>query len=139
MQGYGEVETTPVDLEDLLHMMQRQNRKRTGRLKKIMQKPKLGHFSFTTLVIVMLVVALGTMVTVLKAEITSLKSEMSGLKDLRAQMATLDPKLEVASVESKVERKLGEANREQEKVRSELARVMASLEDLKHQKTKKTR
>ena len=63
----------------------------------------------------MLIIALGAMVTVLKAEITSLKSDLSDLKNLKAQVASLDPKFELASVETKMEKKLGESTKEQER------------------------
>ena len=137
MQGYGEVETTALDLEDLLSLPQQRSRKTTTRPKgeKASMKSRLGHFPITTLIIVMLVIALGTMVTVLKAEITSLKSDLSDLKNIRAQVAALDPKLEIASLESKMDTKLekqfGDSVKEQERIKTEIARITANVEALK--------
>ena len=134
MEGYGEARTTTVDLNDLLEMVKQRRgsaQKEKEQTKKVTKKSKFGHFPVTTLVIVMLVVALGSMVTVLKAEITSLKSELADLKSIRAQVASLDPKMEIASVETRVDRKLGESVKEQEKMRTDLARIGADIEALK--------
>jgi hypothetical protein len=149
MQGYGEVETTALDLEDLLSMAhQRKNGKKSTRPKgeRAPMKSRLGNFPVTTLIIVMLVIALGTMVTVLKAEITSLKSDLSDLKNIRAQVAALDPKLEIASLESKMDTKLekqfGDSVKEQERIKGEIARITANMEALrvvKQQPQKRTR
>jgi hypothetical protein len=137
MQGYGEVETTALDLEDLLSISQQRNKKKTTRPKEegASMKSRKGNFPLTTLIIVMLVIALGTMVTVLKAEITSLKSDLSDLKTVKAQIAALDPKMEIASLETKMdtkfEKKMGESAKEQERIKTEIAQIMANVEALK--------
>ncbi len=138
MQGYGEVETTALDLEDLLNIAQQRNKKKTAKAKEERtpaKKSRMGNFPYTTLIIVMLVIALGTMVTVLKAEITSLKSDLSDLKNVKAQIAALDPKMEIASLETKMdtkfEKKMGESLKEQEKIKTEIAQIAAHVEALK--------
>jgi len=138
MQVYGDVETTALDLEDLLSIAEQRNGKKKARVRKEdrpLRRSRLGNFPYSTLIIVMLVIALGTMVTVLKAEITSLKSDLSDLKHVKAQIAALDPKMEIASLETKMdtklEKKLGESFQEQEKIRTEIARITANVEALK--------
>jgi hypothetical protein len=137
MTGYSAEKSTTVDLEDLLQMVSR-NRKKPAAMRTGVKKSILRHFPVTTLITVMLIVALGTMVTVLKAEITSLRSDLSDLKNLKAQVASLDPKLELASVETKMEKKLGESSKEQEQIKTDLAQIRASVEGLKTPK-KRTR
>jgi len=138
MQVYGDVETTALDLEDLLTIAGQRNGNKKARVRKEdrpSRRSRLGNFPFSTLIIVMLVIALGTMVTVLKAEITSLKSDLSDLKNVKAQIAALDPKMEIASLETKMdtkfEKKLGESLLEQERIRTEIARITANVEALK--------
>jgi hypothetical protein len=128
MTGYTAEKSTTVDLEDLLHMVHARRRPavtRTGAGKSVSR-----HFPLTTLITVMLIIALGAMVTVLKAEITSLKSDLSDLKNLKAQVASLDPKLELASVETKMEKKLGESTKEQERIKTDVAEIRAYVEGL---------
>lgn len=97
-------------------------------------KSNRRRFPVMTVIIVAFVVALGTMVTVLKAEITSLKTELGDLKNLKAQMASMDPALGIASVEAKVDKKFGDATKEQEKMKADLAQLMAGMEELKTKK-----
>jgi septal ring factor EnvC (AmiA/AmiB activator) len=142
MAVYGEDKKTTVDLEELLEMMRRQDKKRpvypkedapekTRRREGPQEKAKQKNFPVTTLVLVALVIALGTMVTILKTEITSMKSEISELKNLKTQMNSIDPKLEIASLETKIEKKLEESNKDREKIKADLARMTADIEVLK--------
>ena len=138
MRVYGDVETTALDLEDLLSIAERRSGKKAAKVRNeegASRKPRLRNFPVATLIIVMLVIALGTMVTVLKAEITSLKSDLSDLRNVKAQIAALDPKMEIASLETKMdtkfEKKLGESLKEQERIKTEIAHIMANVEALK--------
>ncbi len=139
MTGYSAERNTTVDLEDLLQMVQSRNAKKPAVRRSAVKKSILRHFPVTSLVTALLIVALGTMVTVLKAEITSLKSDLTDLKNLKAQVASLDPKLELASVETKIDRKLGESSKEQEKIKSDLAEIRHFVENFKIPAKKKTR
>ncbi len=136
MPGYGEDKKTTVDLEDLLQAVQHQARKKEGPVKRTRGESRFKASFFVSMIMVMLVIALGTMVTVLKAEITTLKSDLSDLKNLKAQIASLDPKTEIASVQTKIDTKLGESNKEQEKMRTDIAQVMAAVDELKNSKRK---
>jgi len=137
MAVYGEERKTKVDLDELLHMMQHQQQsKRKVERPREVDKPKSGRFPITTLVLVALVIALGTMVTILKTEIASLKTEISDLRNLKTQIASMDPKLELASIETKIEKKLGESTKEQEKIKADLAGVVADMEAIKSAKKK---
>ncbi|MBA4417022.1 MAG: hypothetical protein C0392_03785 [Syntrophus sp. (in: bacteria)] len=137
MAIYGEDKKTTVDLEELLDMMQRQNKKKGAQPKEVAEKPKSRHFPITTLVLVALVIALGTMVTILKADITSLKSEISELKNLKTQIASIDPKLEIASLETKFDKKIEESTKEREKIKADLAQILTDIETLKTANVKK--
>jgi septal ring factor EnvC (AmiA/AmiB activator) len=146
MTAYAEARRTTVDLEDLLSMVQRQKRERTAPSRETRYAreesppeetaPKSNgrRFPVTTMIIVVFVIALGTMVTVLKAEITTLKTELGDLKNLKAQMASMDPTLGLASVETKVDKRLGDAAKEQEKMKADLAQLMTGMEEMKTKK-----
>jgi septal ring factor EnvC (AmiA/AmiB activator) len=131
MTGLSADRNMTVDLEDLLRVVHTQNRERPAPVRKAAKKSNWRHFPVTTLLTVMLIVALGTMVTVLKAEITSLKSDLTDLKSLKAQVASLDPKLELASVETKIEKRLSESSKEQERIRTDIAQMRTYMEGLK--------
>ncbi|HEY3277136.1 MAG TPA: hypothetical protein VGJ94_10985 [Syntrophorhabdaceae bacterium] len=123
------VDKNTVDLEDLLRVVHDRNRMKP--VQGTARKTFWRNFPVTTLLTVMLIVALGTMVTVLKAEITTLKSDLSDLKTLKAQVASLDPKLELATVQTKFEKKLSESTMEQEKIKTDLAQMRTYVEGLR--------
>jgi len=130
MTGLSAERNTTVDLEDLLRVVQSHQRSRAASARKSASKSISKHFPVATLLTVMLIVALGTMVTVLKAEITSLRSDLTDLKNLKAQVASLDPKLELASVETKIDKKLNESSKEQERIKTDLAQMRTYVEGL---------
>lgn len=98
------------------------------------QKSLVKGLPVATIILGLLIIALGAMVIILKSDIAALKNDISDLKNLKTQVATLDPKLQITTLEGKLE----EMKKEKEAMKGGIAQLRDELEALKAER-KKTR
>ena len=87
-----------VNFEDLLEAIQAKKGVDTHTTKR--SKPFPNGFPFSTIALCIMIVALGIMTIILKSDISILKNDIIDLKNFRAQIATLDPKMQISSAEN---------------------------------------
>ena len=90
-----------VSVEELLDLLQAKKEKEARHPER--QKSFFQIIPVATIILGLLIVALGTMVIILKSDIASLKNDITDLKNLKTQVAALDPKLQITTLEGKLE------------------------------------
>ena len=99
------------------------------------ERPAKPRFSWPRLPVSMIILcvlfcALGVMVYSLRQDVQTIRAELGdlkGLKDLKEQLRSLDPKVQIAAVDAKHE----ESARINETLMVNLARIQADIESLK--------
>jgi hypothetical protein len=99
------------------------------------ERPAKPRFSWPRLPVSMIILcvlfcALGVMVYSLRQDVQTIRVELGdlkGLKDLKEQLRSLDPKVQIAAVDAKLE----ESARINETLMVNLARIQADIESLK--------
>ncbi|MBP1735338.1 MAG: hypothetical protein H6Q53_1625, partial [Deltaproteobacteria bacterium] len=86
-----------VSVEELLDLLQAKKEKEAKHPGQKRSFPK--GLPVATIILGLLIVALGAMVIILKSDIGSLKNDITDLKNLKTQVATLDPKLQITTLE----------------------------------------
>lgn len=119
-----------VNFEDLLEAIQA--KKGSDFYSTERSRPFSHGFPFSTIALSIMIVALGIMTIILKSDISMLKNDIIDLKNFRAQIATLDPKIQISSVENK----FIEMEKEKETIRRYLAELHADLEQIKSEPEK---
>lgn len=102
--------------------------KTVNNLKPVSKNLPVGMMFF-----VLLVAALGVMVIMLKTEVMTLKTEVADFRNPKAQIAESEQKIKIAVIENKLE----ESEKEKKILKSELAQIKNTLEQLKYMKTNK--
>ena len=99
------------------------------------KKPKhlSNNLHFGTMVLVLLVAALGSMVVILKNDVTVLKEEVLNLRNLKEQVSAIDPKLKIAVIENKLE----DAWKENKTIKDEMTQMKNTLDELKNTKVER--
>lgn len=123
-------EQPSVSFEGLLELLQTKREKENRRVEK--EKPFLKDFSLATIILGLLIVALGAMTIIVKSDIATLKNDITDLKSLKAQVATLDPKKQITNLEGKVE----DMKKERGMIKAELAQLQIELETIKTERKK---
>ena len=117
-------EKPSVSFEDLLEVLQT---KRENDTSPERARTLLSGFPLATTVLGIMMVAIGVMAMILKSDIATLKSDIIDIKNLKDQIATLDPKIQLASIESKYE----DMKKEKEVFKGEIAQLHTELETIK--------
>lgn len=122
-----------VSVEELIDLLQTKKEKEGRR--PAQEKPFLKGFPVATIILGLLIVALGGMVIILKSDIATVKNDITDLKNLKTQVATLDPKLQITTLEGKIE----EIKKDRETMRGEMAQLKDELESLRAERKKNRR
>jgi hypothetical protein len=121
-----------VSSEDLLELLQTKREEGTPLPER--KRSFLSGFSLATTALGVIIVALGIMVIILKSDIAVLKSDITDLKNLKTQVATLDPKIQITTIESKLE----DMKKEKETIKEGVAQLQAELETIKTEPKKES-
>jgi hypothetical protein len=119
-----------VSVEELLDLLQTKKEKEARRPER--ERPFLKGLPMATIILVLLIVAMGVMVIILKSDIAILKNDITDLKNLKTQVATLDPKLQITTLEGKLE----DMKKEKEVMKGEMAQIKGEMEALKAERKK---
>jgi hypothetical protein len=117
-------------VEDLLELLRAKNEKGTHPPER--ERAFLTGLPIAKTALGIMVVALGAMVIILKSDIAVLKSDMTDLKNLKAQVATLDPKTQFINIDNKLE----DIGKEKEVMKGEIAQFHAEVEAIKTERKK---
>lgn len=114
-----------VSVEELLNLLQEKKEKEARRPGR--QKSFFKSIPVATIILGLLIVALGAMLIILKSDIVSLKNDINDLKNLKTQVAALDPKLQITTLEGKLE----DFMKEREVMKGEVTQLRGEMEALK--------
>jgi hypothetical protein len=117
-------EKPSVSFEDLLEVLQT---KRENDTPPERARTFPSGLPIATTVLGIMMVAIGVMAMIVKSDIATLKSDIIDIKNLKDQIATLDPKIQLASIESKYE----DMKKEKEVFKGEIAQLHTELETIK--------